>query len=195
MEKLIIVGAGGFGRTVLEFASRNYDCAFADDGMEAGTVVDGAAVLGSISGIQDYIENYKALVVAIGNNKLRETVYLKAKEIGFKFPNIVCNNVYISPYAKVGAGCVFMNNVCIQNNATIGDGVILNPGVEAHNGSQIGNYSLIYTNSVVRTYATLGNRVWVGSNVTISNEISIPDDYKIEDGQSITRQELVHSRG
>lgn len=195
MEKLIIVGAGGFGRVVLEFASRDYDCAFVDDGIEAGTVIDGATVLGSISSIEELIKNYKKLIVAIGNNELRELIYLRAKEIGYRFPNIICNNVYISPYAKVGSGCVFMNNVCIQNRASVGDGVILNPGVEAHHSSKIGGYCLIYTNSVVRTYAKLGNRVWIGSNVTISNEINIPDDYKIEDGQSITRQEMVHSRG
>ena len=36
-EKLLLVGAGGFGRVVSETAVLNYDCAFVDDGVKAGT--------------------------------------------------------------------------------------------------------------------------------------------------------------
>ena len=32
-EKLLIVGCGGFGRVVSEYARKEYDCAFVDDGM------------------------------------------------------------------------------------------------------------------------------------------------------------------
>ena len=35
--KLLIVGAGGFGRVTLEHASRQFDCAFVDDGQAVGT--------------------------------------------------------------------------------------------------------------------------------------------------------------
>ena len=45
-EKLLLVGAGGFGRVVLEHASKKYECAFLDDGPEVGTVIDGVTVIG-----------------------------------------------------------------------------------------------------------------------------------------------------
>ena len=35
-EKLLLVGAGGFGRVVSELARQTYDCAFVDDGVEIG---------------------------------------------------------------------------------------------------------------------------------------------------------------
>ena len=44
MEKLLLVGAGGFGRVVLEHASALYDCAFLDDG--DASIVDGVPVIG-----------------------------------------------------------------------------------------------------------------------------------------------------
>ena len=40
-EKLLLVGAGGFGRMVAEQASRQYDCAFVDDGQVVGAEVCG----------------------------------------------------------------------------------------------------------------------------------------------------------
>ena len=50
--KLLIVGAGGFGRVTLEHASRQFDCAFVDDGQAVGTVVDGVEVVGDSSDLQ-----------------------------------------------------------------------------------------------------------------------------------------------
>ena len=50
--KLLIVGAGGFGRVTLEHASRQFDCAFVDDGQAVGTVFDGVEVVGDSSDLQ-----------------------------------------------------------------------------------------------------------------------------------------------
>ena len=184
-EKLVIVGCGGFGRVVSEHARKHYDCAFVDDGYEAGMTICDIPVAGHISDIGKLFSTYHHLIVAIGNNSFREKVYGKAKKIGYQFPNIICDSVYISPYAKVGWGCVFLNHVVIQNGSMVGNGVLLNPGVEIHHGCDVDDYALIYTNSVVRTYAKVGKRVRIGSNVTISNEIIVPDDADIPNGQTL----------
>lgn len=184
--KLLLVGAGGFGRVVSEFAAREYKCAFIDDGHELGEVICGIPVIGDTDNLAILFRQYKKLVVTIGNNKVREKLYREARRIGFTFPNIIGNNVYISPFATIGNGCVFENNVCIQNGSSVGDGTILNPGVEIHHDSSVGNYSLVYTNSVIRTYACVKNRVKIGSNVTISNSVIIEDDAEVADGCSVT---------
>lgn len=187
MEKLLLIGAGGFGRVVLEHASREYDCAFVDDGYEIGTEICGAKVVGKLSDIASLYPEYRFLSVTIGNTVLRDKIYNQARKIGYVFPNIIGQNVYISPYAQVGTGCIILNNVTIQNGTKVGNGVILNPGVEIHHDSEVGDYSLIYTNSVVRTYAKVGKRVKIGSNASISNEAIIKDDSIVEDGAVITK--------
>lgn len=183
MEKLLLVGAGGFGRVVMEHViEQQYDVAFVDDGYEVGTEVCGIKIVGHIEDLPTLIRDYKKLVVSIGNNKFRESVYKKAEEIGYDFPNIICKSVYISPFAKVGKGCVFLNNVSIQNGAKVGNGVLLNPGVEIHHDGTVDDYTLIYSNSVVRTMAHIGKRVKIGSTCTISNETVIEEDQIIDDG-------------
>lgn len=183
MEKLLLVGAGGFGRVVMEHViEQQYDVAFVDDGYEVGTEVCGIKIVGHIEDLPTLIRDYKKLVVSIGNNKFRESVYKKAEEIGYDFPNIICKSVYISPFAKVGKGCVFLNNVSIQNGAKVGNGVLLNPGVEIHHDGIVDDYTLIYSNSVVRTMAHIGKRVKIGSTCTISNETVIEEDQIIDDG-------------
>lgn len=179
MEKLLLVGAGGFGRVVLEHASSQYDCAFLDDG--DASMVDGVPVIGKTSEMEKFFPEYKHLLVTIGNNTLRERLYKEAATFDYNFPNIIHSSAYISPYASIGAGCVILNNAVVQNNAKIGDGCILNPGVEAHHDSTIGNYCLIYTNSVIRSLTHVGDRVWIGSTATISTGADVPNDAIIED--------------
>ena len=183
MEKLLLVGAGGFGRVVLEHASGIYDCAFLDDG--EAKVVDGVPVIVKTYDMAAFYPEYKMLLVTIGNNKLRERLYKQAAEIGYAFPNIIHPSAYVSPHAHIGTGCVILNNAVIQNNARCGDGCILNPGVELHHDSSIGSYCLIYTNSVVRSLTHVGDRVWIGSNATVSTSASVQDDGRVEDGETI----------
>lgn len=185
-EKMLIVGSGGFGRVTLEHAMKTYDCSFVDDGYEIGTNICGTKVVGNTSQLDQLYREYKNLVISIGNNKIREKIFTKAKRIGYRLPNIICENVYISPFSYVGDGCVFLNNVVIQNGSKVGNGVILNPGVEIHHASLVGDFVCIYTNSVVRTYAKVNNRAKIGSNVTICNDGVVNEDEEIKDGEVVS---------
>lgn len=180
-EKLLLVGAGGFGRMVAERAILQYDCAFVDDGQPAGAEICGIPVVGGLAKLQELRKDYGLLVVGIGNNQFRAQVYEKAKALGYGFPNIVAPSAYISPYAKLGCGCVVLHNACVQNGASVGNGVLLNAGTEVHCDATVGDYALIYTNSVVRTSATVGNFARIGSNVTVCNHAAVPDGADIPD--------------
>ena len=177
----MLVGAGGFGRVVSELARQSYDCAFVDDGVEIGTAICDIPVIGHTEDLQELFTEYQNLIIAIGNNAVRERIYDMAKSIGYRFPNLISPSAYISPYAKLGWGCVVLNNVVVQNGSTVGNGVLLNPGVEIHHDCTVGDYDLIYTNSVVRTYATVGKCVRIGSNVTICNNAVVSDGADIPD--------------
>lgn len=181
MKKLLLIGAGGFGRMVAEQAMLQYDCAFVDDGQAVGTEICGIPVVGGLADLPELRKEYGLLVVGIGNNQFRAQVYEKAKALGYAFPNIVALSAYISLYAKLGCGCVVLQNACIQNGASVGDGALLNAGTEIHCDSVVGDYALVYTNSVVRTGATVGNFARIGSNCTISNNATVPDGADIPD--------------
>lgn len=114
-----------------------------DDRYGIGSEINGIRVVGGIADLKALFQEYKHLVVAIGNNKFREKIYKEGETIGDEFPNIICDSVYVSPFAKMGKGCVFLNNVVIQNGSVVGNGVVHNPGVEIHHDSMVGDYYLI----------------------------------------------------
>ena len=98
-EKLLLGGAGGLGRGVLEHAIQNYDCSYIDDGFDVGMFVNGTPIIGKISELDRFFTEYKKLIITIGNNQLREKLYKIASDIGYFFPNIISPSAYISPYA------------------------------------------------------------------------------------------------
>ena len=161
--------------------AQKYNCAFIDDGVEVGTEICGVKVIGRVSDLPKLFDTYKLLVVTIGNNAVRERIYDTAEKIGYDFPNLIHSSAYVSPYAKMGCGCVLLNNSVVQNGSTVGNGVLLNPGVEVHHDCSVDDFSLIYTNSVVRTYAKVGKRVRIGSNCTVCNNATVSDDADIPD--------------
>ena len=181
-EKLLLVGSGGLGRVVLEHAIDKYNCSFVDDGYEIGTKICGTKVVGHINDLEALFGEYRKLLVTIGDNVIREKIYMKAEQIGFEFPNIICHSAYVSPFAQIGTGCVLLNNVCVQNGAIVRNGVVLNPGVEIHHDSIVDDYVLIYTNSVIRTMAHIETRAKIGSTCTISNNMTIRPDQIVNDG-------------
>ena len=180
-EKLLLVGAGGFGRMVAEQAMLQYDCAFVDDGQDVDTEICGIPVVGGIADLPELRKDYDLLVVGIGSNQFRAQVYEKAKTLGYGFPNIIAPSAYISPFAEVGCGCVLMQNACVQNGASVGNGVLLNAGTEVHCGGTVGDYVLLYTNSTIRTGAKVGRYARVGGNVTVCNNATVPEEADIPD--------------
>ena len=180
-EKLLLVGAGGFGRMVAEQAMLQYDCAFVDDGQPVGTEVCGTPVVGEIANLPELRKSYGLLVVGIGNNNFRVQVYEQAEKLGYTFPNVIAPSAYVSPYVQLGNGCVILQNACVQNGAVVGNGVLLNAGAEVHCDAVVEDYALIYANSVVRTGAKVGKYARIGSNVTVCNSAVVPDGADIPD--------------
>lgn len=180
-KKLLLVGAGGFGRMVAERAMIQYDCAFVDDGQDVDTEICGIPVVGGLDDLPELRKEYGLLVVGIGTNQFRAQVYEKAKALGYAFPNIVAPSVYISPCAKLGCGCVVLQNACVQNAASVGNGVLLNAETEIHCDAAVRDCTLIYTNSVIRTGATVGNFTRICSNCAICNNATVPNGADIPD--------------
>ena len=79
-EKLLIVGAGGFGRVTLEHAIKDFDCSFVDDGKSIGEEINGVKVVGGVSDFISLFMEYKKLVLSIGNTML-ERIYINRRRI------------------------------------------------------------------------------------------------------------------
>ena len=68
---------------------------------------------------------HKRLIIAIGDNKIREKVYHEIKNL-CEFETMQHNSAYVSRFAEVGEGTVIMPQACLNAEVKIGMHCIIN---------------------------------------------------------------------
>ena len=196
-EKLLIIGAGGHSKVLLETAiSTNlYDeYAFLDDCYRdegEDLFVLGWPILGNTNCIlRKLIKNkFNNAIVAIGNNKKRLEYIDELEKNNFKIPSLIHASAIISPSSKVNKGSVIFSNSVIQAGVTIGVGVIINtsssidhdciindgahicPGVNLAGGVNVGRLSMVGIGASVIQNIKIGEEVIIGAGSVVINNL------------------------
>lgn len=192
MKKLVILGAGGHGRELLEWV---YDInrveptwdflGFIDDNPYA---LDGFNckynVIGNLDSWSDFDDIYFALGIA--SPKTKEIVSNKLKAKGAKFASIIHPSVRIAENATYGEGFVAYPDAYVCSNAHVGDFVTLLSSKISHD-CVIGDYCTILSYAGVNGNTVFGKRVFVGNHATMVQGLTIGDDVSIGLGSVVIK--------
>lgn len=128
-NKLIILGAGGYGQTVADVAEqsgRYEEIYFLDDNSTADNVIGKCA---------DFLKYKNYLIYpAFGNNSLRIEWIEKLLAEGISVPTIIHKSAYVSPKASLGVGGVVLPHAVINTNCTVCKGCIINCNASIDHG-------------------------------------------------------------
>ncbi len=198
--KIVIFGAGGHGRVVLDIVkqSQQYEIAgFLDSNKTLhGKIIDGLPVLGDISILSSlYKESIKGAIIAIGDNRVRKEFANMVKENAFCLINAIHPNSSIAQNARIGEGVVIAagsiicthaqigNNVIINTGAiiehecAIGDNVHIAPGVRIAGGTLVGDGTYIGIGSTIVQYLKIGRNSVIGAGAVVTEDI--PDNVTV----------------
>ena len=118
-KKLIILGSGGYGRTVYDIAEQlGYSI----------TVLDDADEEHPLAFFERYIDDDTEFIPAFGNNEFRLQWIYRIEEAGGKLTTLIHPSAYVSPKAKVSAGCVILPSAIVNTGSKVGKGCIINLG-------------------------------------------------------------------
>ena len=129
--RLIILGAGGYGRTVADVAVQTgaYDeIVFLDDNNMAPDVIDKCANISAHLDINTHV------YPAFGSNEGRIGWLDRLTELGCSVPTIVHPRAYISPTAVLEEGVVVMPGAIVNTGVTVRRGCIINCGAIVDHG-------------------------------------------------------------
>lgn len=182
-RRFIILGAGGHGKVVADLvrACGAEVVGFADsDPRKLGRTAEpgGADVLVSQDELFEAFdengqlpEGSDALVVAVGNNSIREEF---VRHFGATLcPHIVHPSAVVSPSAQLGAGTVVFPHAVINADARLGDAVIINTSVVVEHDCQIGDGVHISPQAVLNGGCAVGEETWIGSGASTVHGVSI----------------------
>ena len=160
--QLVIVGAGGHGKVVLDIvrsAGRYEPVGFVDaDTRLAGTKVGGVPVLGPTNVLVKLRQQrVRHAVIAIGDNRTRQRYAELLEGEGFELAGALHPTAFVSPTARLGKNVVVGPNASIITEARIGDGAIVNTGAIVEHECELGEFAHI------APAACLAGRVRVGA--------------------------------
>ena len=128
---LIILGAGGYGRTVADVAGQAGEYSeilFLDDNSAAPDV------RGKCEEFERFRDAQIAFYPAFGNNEGRMMWLRRLQEAGCAVPTIIHPTAYVSPTAQVEPGTVILPHAIVNTNCVIKTGCIVNCGAIVDHG-------------------------------------------------------------
>lgn len=118
-KKLIILGSGGYGRTVYDIAEQlGYSITVLDDGDEEHP----------LASFSSYIDDDTEFIPAFGNNEFRLQWINRIEEADGKLATLLHPSAYVSPKAQVSSGCVVLPGSIVNTGSIVGKGCIINLG-------------------------------------------------------------------
>jgi sugar O-acyltransferase (sialic acid O-acetyltransferase NeuD family) len=165
---LIIVGAGGFGREIYQYAL-DTQCdikGFLDDDSSSLDGFDIARpILGSINDFQPAATDQ--LILAIGDPAIKQKLAQQLALRGAQFSSMVHPLAYVAPTAQIGMGCIIAPFAFVGPYAVIGDHVSINTYASAGHDSRIGEFSSLSPYSVVNGQVEIGRAVLLGTHAVV----------------------------
>ena len=192
MRELRIIGAGGHGRVVADFAEaagRWGTIRFLDDRFPDGGRVDDWDVMGGLALLDRAAagSDHADYLVALGDNRLRETLCRRILADGRRLATLIHPSAVVSRRAEIGAGTVVFANVVVNIGAVVEMGAILNTGCCVEHDCRIGAFSHIAPGALLAGEIEVGERGWVGIGASVRNGIRIGPDATIGAGAAVIR--------
>lgn len=160
IQKLLILGAGQYGRVVKETAEaiRSFETiSFLDD--------NSPIAVGKLIAYSNLREEYSHAFVAMGNPKLRMQWICKLKESGYDLPVLVHPKAYASPSAMLKEGTMVEPMAVINSEAIVECGCLICAGSVINHNAHVMPVCQIDCNAVVASNAVVpeGTKVFSGT--------------------------------
>lgn len=187
-QRLLIIGSGGHGRSVAEavLTGETYDLiGFIDDCADTSQQVMGFPVVGKLTNLSQYKSMADAVIVAIGQNELREQLHEMTAIAGFSVATVLHPQAIVSPSAVIGAGCTIMAGSVLGTQAQLGQGVIVNCGAVVDHDAVIHAFGHIGVNASMAGHSEVGHGAWLQAGSVLNY------GEKLSAGKILRRTDLV----
>ena len=194
-EQLVVFGAGGHAKVVLDIIERQGVYAIAglldDDVKHQGKRFFGYPVLGTRAELPALLSaELRHAVVTIGDNASRAAVAAFMQQLGWIFASAVHPSASISRGAEIGPGSVVMAGCVVNADAYVGRQVIINtgatvdhdcrvedavhiaPGCHLCGGVNVGPGSFLGAGSAVTPGVRIGAKAVIGAGSTVIRDVA-----------------------
>lgn len=172
MDNLILIGAGGHSKSVVDSISKSEYrlCGFIDEkksGLHLGLPILGTKI--------EDVPNYKSYkyFVSIGDVEYRKNWFERICSKGLKTINIIDSSAIISPSTRIGIGNFIGKMVVINADAEMGNNNVINTKALIEHECKVGSHNHLSTNSVINGNVIVEDNVFMGSSSVCNGQLRI----------------------
>lgn len=199
-NRLLIIGAGGFGREVLQWALDIQTQSHVD--WEVGGFLDAnpqafddfeidLPVLGNPESWQP--EAGDRFVCAIGDPAIRLRLCRELLGRGARFVSLIHPTAIVGSRCQIGKGTILCPGTIATVDVTIGDFVILNVRSCVGHDARVGDGCTINDFCDITGNAKLGEGVFLGSHSSITPSARVGDYARVGAGSVVVRRVRAHT--
>lgn len=187
MKKLLIIGAGGFGRELYAWASQHPDCCerwdrlgFLDDNPAALRELGDFAPIFPLSGHRPSAD---ALYLnGIAQPDLKQKLLPPLISAGAEFLTFVHPTAKVGDRVRLGRGAVLCPGAIVTADATVGEFVTLNLRATVGHDAVVGAWSTVSAHCDITGFVQVGEAVFMGSRASIIPGRRVGDRAKVGAG-------------
>ncbi len=177
MSRIILVGAGGHARSVVDSvlaAGANEVVGFVDN---KPCSYRGITTVGDDSCLP---ELYKGGVTHafvclgyLGVGDRRQQIALRLRQIGFELATIVDPTAVVASDASIGSGSFIGKQAVVNANAVVGEMAIINTSAIVEHDCRVGNYAHVSVSAILCGGVSVGEAALIGAGAVVLQGINV----------------------
>ncbi len=179
MKRLVLAGAGGFGREVFGWAGEAApnggswsDVVFVDDNPSALRASRSPGrLVGTLSDFRPLPDDRIAL--AFGDPESKKKAAEQLAQRGAVFETLRHPSALVGFGCVIGNGCILCPGAIVTADATLGDFVTLNVYATVGHDARIGDYSTLSGHADVTGWAILSEGVFMGTHAAVAPRVRV----------------------
>lgn len=190
--RIVIAGAGGFGRGVYAWL-RASPAHRVKDGISEIVFIDDATPRVEppapiVSTIGAYVPDCDdQLICAIGIPETRRGIVHGLADKGCQFHTFVDDHVILAEGVKIGSGVVICPGVVVAANAVLGDHVHINFNCSIGHDTVVGSYSTLSPSVNIMGEVRVGESVFLGGSAVVLPRIELGANLTVGAGAVVVR--------
>ncbi len=197
IQDIVIVGAGGHAKVVADAIVSHPDngirftlAGFVDDDeSRTGTSLEGRPILGTLEALDDLMEqrNRLGLIVGVGDNEGRRSLFEKLLTQGFDFVTVVHRRAMLAETVRLGRGVFVAAGVVVNTGTSVGDDTILNTGCTVDHDNEIGAHVHVAPGANICGTVSVGDGTIVGVGACVIPNTKIGRNVTVAAGAAVTK--------
>jgi UDP-perosamine 4-acetyltransferase len=176
VESVLVVGAGGHAKVILEILeeANEFHIAGCTSAVAGQQDLLGFPILGGDEVLPAcYAAGVRKAFIALGDNRARRKKAKEVAELGFELVNAISKRAIVSPRARLGSGVAIMPGAVINALAEVKDGAIVNTGATVDHDCRLANFCHVGPGSNLAGGVTIGEGAFLGTGVRAIPGISV----------------------